>query len=132
MSDLWKRLTFSLSGRKCDLLGQWQREGDNFAGCLVSIDQSDAGLTGTLVYVPPAMSDFGWSTGQTKWRQIRRQSKSVFRLQDLFLELDAETRRPTREVYRPSKAYFVDEGLILVASSLWTGRRTLWRRISDS
>lgn len=117
-----------MSGRPVELPGLWERVGDNFAGCTVMVRSTEQGLQGQVTCVTPVMRQYGWNLGDLKWRQIKAEAKTTFSLEDMFIELDPDTRELRRVTYEPAKIYFLSAEYFSLISLTHGGRRTYWQR----
>lgn len=77
---------------KHDLLGIWERMGDDFEGCLIKVEQEDTELIGKIIVSTPQMLIAGWSIGDKKWRHIEEDPKNGWQLMDLRKQFDTQKK----------------------------------------
>ena len=91
MYDQIRSITYRLFGGRTELLGRWERVGDDFAGCVVLVERTPQGLQGRITYVPLTMEPYGWRLGDVKWKDFAARRVLGYRVQDLFKEIDPAT-----------------------------------------
>jgi hypothetical protein len=69
--------------------GLWQRTGDRFAGCVLRVEKTGAELVGRA----------GWVEGDLKWRNLVRNARGDWRMQDLRKHYDTRTATVTMVDY---------------------------------
>ncbi len=128
MFQILRSVAYLLSGKPLVLQGLWERVGDDFAGCLILVEEVSDELTGRVTYAPALMRQYGWQVGDLKWKSIRSGRIPAFRIQELFKELDSTTSLVRKSSYQPAQIYFVHEDEFVVTNSAWAGRNTRWQR----
>lgn len=81
-----------LLGGDAPLEGDWERVGDNFAGCVVRVGPLGEGLAGRIVRLPAAMAEAGWNEGDVKWRDIARLGGGRWKVRDVRKHFDTRSR----------------------------------------
>ena len=128
MLERLRSFGYALTGSQAEILGLWERVGDNFAGCTVMVSPHGEGLQGQITSLTPTMRQYGWGLGDLKWRRIASVSGVTFQLEDMFKELDPDTRELKRVTYQPAKIYFLSADSFSLVSLTHGGRRTYWQR----
>ena len=131
MFERVRSLAYSLSGHAADLPGLWERVGDDFAGCLILVEDCAAGLQGRITYVPALMRQYGWKVGDIKWRSIAADGTAAYRIEDLSKEFDAQANSVRRTDYGPAKLYFLGVNEFAVITGQRGGRNSRWRRSAN-
>ena len=124
----FRAITLKIFHRECRLPGRWERVGDRFEGCVISIPVLDStGETqGRISVCPAPMKAVGWREKDLKWKGIRRVDKNSYVLADLFKEYDPETDTVSRFDYLEARLVFVGAHTIAIESM---NRVQQWRRI---
>jgi hypothetical protein len=79
--------------------GLWQRTGDRFAGCVLRVEKAGSELVGRIVVLPESMARAGWVEGDLKWRNLVRNARGDWRMQDLRKHYDTRTATVTMVDY---------------------------------
>ena len=117
---------YSLAGSTPELIGVWERTGDNFAGCTVVISNSNEGFSGYVTSVPPAMQRCGWLVGDKKWINFHSRSRTSWTVSDLAKQYDIERLVVTDAVYTKAPLNFVADDCFGLKSDRHTS--TTWIR----
>ena len=131
MFERFRSLAYSLTGGAVSLPGLWERVGDDFAGCLILVEDVDSTLQGRITYVPSLMRHYGWKVGDIKWRNMTPRGGAGFHIDDLFKELDPDTNQVKRSTYHKARLYFLNADEFTVIASGHSGRNTRWRRTAN-
>lgn len=113
------------------LEGDWERIGDQFAGCVVRVGPLGDGLAGRIVRLPAAMAEAGWNEGDVKWRDIEPCGTALWRVRDVRKHFDTRSRSVVGIDTRELHLTVAGEKLRLHrdASPIFPDQR--WRRIGQ-
>lgn len=93
MSFLQTCLGFRNPKDNNELIGIWERVGDEFSGCLVKVEQEEHELVGKIIASTPQMLVYGWAIGDRKWRRIESDPKAGWQLMDLRKQYDTQDKK---------------------------------------
>jgi hypothetical protein len=79
--------------------GLWLRTGDKFAGCVLRVEKTGSEIAGRIVVLPESMARAGWVEGDLKWRNLVRDARGDWRMQDLRKHYDTRTATVTMVDY---------------------------------
>ncbi len=116
--------------QECHLPGRWERMGDDFAGCVLTIPLPEGfggEMSARITVCPARMKDYGWIENELKWKGIQRVSKNTYTLGDLHKEYDAGHGIVSRLNYVDSQLIFTAPDTIAVGTS---HHRQTWRRLA--
>lgn len=129
ISQSFRATALRLIYKECRLPGRWERFGDDFEGCVITIPVVNSGAEGhaRITLCPARMKSLGWRDNEIKWKEIRRVAKNSYRLKDLFKEYHPATDTVSRLDYVESRLVFIASDTISVEA---LNRIQYWRRIS--
>ncbi|MCF7729880.1 MAG: hypothetical protein K9M81_05885 [Chthoniobacterales bacterium] len=76
-----------------ELVGIWERIGDEFSGCLIRVELEEREIVGKIIVSTPQMLSAGWNIGDRKWRHIEGDSEGKWQLFDLRKEYDTQNKK---------------------------------------
>ena len=76
-----------------ELIGIWERLGDEFSGCLLRVEREEHELVGEIIVSTPEMLTAGWNIGDRKWRRIEGDSQGSWQLMDLRKQYDTQNKK---------------------------------------
>ncbi|MFZ4115685.1 MAG: hypothetical protein ACOYK6_03055 [Chthoniobacterales bacterium] len=76
-----------------ELVGIWERVGDEFSGCLLRVEREERELVGKIIVSTPQMLTAGWSIGDRKWRRIEGDQEGRWQLMDLRKQYDTQNKK---------------------------------------
>lgn len=114
------------------LLGLWQRIGDKFAGCVLSVHLVKSQPTAIIFSITKEMVEYGWKVGDVKWKSIRRDSVGRYVVDDLYKTLNRK-QKSIKEEYHPAQLEFTSDNVIKTTAleyveSSGSGTQR-WRRV---
>ncbi|MBX9742082.1 MAG: hypothetical protein K2W99_00860 [Chthoniobacterales bacterium] len=93
MSFLQRCLGFRNPTDVHDLLGIWERVGDDFEGCVIKVEQETNEWIGKIIISTPDMLEAGWVIGDKKWRHLERDTTGNWQLMDLRKQYDTAQKK---------------------------------------
>lgn len=76
-----------------ELIGIWERQGDEFAGCLIRVEKESHEFVGKIIVSTQQMLIAGWNIGDRKWRLIEATAEGNWQLMDLRKQYDTQSKK---------------------------------------
>lgn len=73
----------SLINIKTDLVGTWERFGDEFEGAQIKVFKVNTSFRAILTEVPESMKSYCFEIGDLKWKDVKQLSDNYYELLDL-------------------------------------------------
>lgn len=131
MTFLVCALMLSACGAKATIVGTWKRvEPDSpFNNLVVKVEVLDSGFRGVIVELGDGMANYGFTVGDTKWKDIKRIKEGTYEYSDLGrnengvkwydCNIDFDATKPD------------DLNIHTVASLGGTGDKQVWERVTE-
>ncbi len=131
MGFFQKCIGFYPPKEKEQLLGIWERRGDEFSGCLIKVEKEAEELLGKIIVSTPQMLEAGWKIGERKWRYIQSDSQERWKLLDLRKQYDTQNKKVLSTDYTHYWVSLNHEGrkMSLHQSQIPLFAAQVWRKI---
>ena len=112
-----------------NLVGTWERTGDDLAGAQVKVFKTGSSFKGKIVFATQAMKEACFDVGEIKWMNIIKAGKGYYEMDDLSKSSSCDSW------YAYKYIEFTDDTHISITSMTTdpttSGNYQTWTKISD-